>query len=109
MYLTLFFIFAILSISAYMINLNQANDFKQYVNYQIERGGGLNSASMKKVNEYNQKYYRGKFKVTSLSGNAKMPFGEEVSYKITGNYEFFFITLPVQQINTNGTAVSLIR
>ncbi|MCJ8223653.1 hypothetical protein P8822_00415 [Bacillus sonorensis] len=109
MYVTVFFIFALFSAGAYLININQANDFKQYVNYQIERNGGLTESAMGKISDYNEEHYHGRFNVVSSQGSRKMPFGEEVDYTIKGKYEFFFISLPVQLIHVKGSAVSMIR
>ncbi len=109
MYISIFIIFSMFSVGAYFININQANDFKQFVNYQIERNGGLTTTAMEKINTYNKEHYHGKFKVASSQGTSKMAFGEEVNYTISGKYEFFFISLPAQLINVKGSAISMVR
>lgn len=109
MYITIFIIFSLFSVSMFFININQANDFKQYVNYQIERNGGLTPTAMGKINKYNDEHYNGRFTVSSATGSRQMQFGDEIDYTITGEYKFLFISLPAESIKIKGSAISMIR
>jgi hypothetical protein len=109
LYITLFIIFTLFSLAMFFASINHANEYKQYVNYQIERYGGLNGTALTKIDEYNNDHYDGKFQVESAQMNQKFPYGEQVTYTIKTNYEFFFLPILSRDIQVKGAALSNIR
>lgn len=109
LYISLFIIFSMVSLALFFSEINHANDYKQYVNYQIERNGGLTTEAIKKIESYNQEHYGGKFKVQSAQMSQQFAFGKEVDYTIKTNYKFFFLPLLSRDISIKGTAISEIR
>ncbi|MCY7571410.1 hypothetical protein [Bacillus pumilus] len=107
-YIVLLSISLIVDVAGYCIRLNQSNDFKQQVNYQIERNGGLNSNALKEIEKKNKEAYGGSFQVHSASLNKTLPYGSEVSYKITTTYNFQ-LGGHKEVIEVKGGALSLIR
>lgn len=108
-FISIFMILSIASVSIFFINLNQAQDFKQMVNYQIERHGGLTTEAQTKIKNYSKDHFDNQFTVTSNSGTDKMEYGKEVSYTVNGKIKLLFITLPVQNIAIKGAAISMVR
>jgi hypothetical protein len=109
LYISLFIIFSMVSLALFFSEINQANDFKLYVNYQIERNGGLTDAAMEKVDSYNQENYGSKFKVQSTQMSQLFAYGKEVDYTINTKHEFFFLPLLSRDISIKGSAISQIR
>lgn len=109
LYISLFIIFSMVSLALFFSELNQANEFKQYINYQIERNGGLTSAANQKINAYNQEHYNGKFEIQSLQMGQKLAFGKEVTYTVHTTHDFFFLPLLSKEISIKGVAISQIR
>lgn len=107
-YIALLSISLIFDVAGYCIRLNQANDFKQQINYQIERNGGLNSNALKEIEKKNQEAYGGSFQVHSASLNKTLPYGSEVAYKISTTYKFQ-LGGHKEVIEVKGGALSLIR
>ena len=54
----------------------------RYVDAQIERNGGLTINAMSNIDDYNEKHYKGRFRVSSNQLNQKLPFGSIVDYQI---------------------------
>ncbi len=108
-FISIFMILSIASVSIFFINLNQAQDFKQMVNYQIERHGGLTTETQTKIKNYSKDHFDNQFTVKSNSGTDKMEYGKEVSYTVNGKIKLLFITLPVQNIAIKGAAISMVR
>lgn len=109
LYISLFIIFSMVSLALFFSEVNHANDYKQYVNYQIERNGGLTGEAMKKVTDYNKEHYGGKFQVQSTQMNQQFPFGNEVDYTIKTKHNFFFLPILSKEITVKGSAISQIR
>lgn len=108
-YISLFIIFSMVSLALFFSEINYANDFKQYVNYQIERNGGLTGDAIVKVEDYNQEHFKGKFNIESGQMNQQFSFGREVDYSINTTHEFFFLPLLSRDISIKGSAISQIR
>lgn len=108
-YISLFIIFSMVSLALFFSEINNANDFKQYVNYQIERNGGLTSEAIEKINKYNQENFGGKFNIQSDQMNQQYSFGQEVDYTINTTHKFFFLPLASRDIAVKGSAISQIR
>lgn len=105
----LLLVMLILAITVFGIELSSVNNFKQQVNYQIERNGGLTDTALKELDEYSHKYYGGRFKVESDKLKQKVVFGEIVDYKIIGTFKVKFFSMPDIALRFNGTGVSQVR
>ncbi|MCK1995457.1 hypothetical protein MPH61_23325 [Peribacillus muralis] len=109
LYISLFIIFSMVSLALFFSEINHANDFKQYVNYQIERNGGLTGEALTKVDAYNQEHYGGKFNIQSAQKSQQLSFGKEIDYTIKTKHVFFFLPLLSKDISVKGSAISQIR
>ena len=109
LYISLFIIFSMVSLALFFSEINHANDFKQYVNYQIERNGCLTGEAIEKVHDYNQEQFGGKFDIQSTQMNQQFSFGQEVDYTINTTHKFFFLPLLSRDISVKGSAISQIR
>lgn len=108
-YISLFIIFSMVSLNLFFISANHANEFKQSINYQIERHGGLTADALDILENINQEHYSGKFNIQSSQLNEQYPFGEEISYTVNTTFDFFFLPLLSREISLRGSALSLIR
>lgn len=90
--------------------LGSVNNFKQQVNYQIERQGGLTPTAIANINDYSEKYNHGIFTIESDRLNEKVEFGEAVDYVVNGTFEIkVFTFLPDLHLKFHGTGVSRVR
>ncbi|MEH7798899.1 hypothetical protein CUU65_12680 [Bacillus safensis] len=107
-YIACMSVMLILDVAGYCVRFNQTNDFKQLVNYQIERNGGLNSNALKEIEKKNKESYAGSFQIQSDALNKTLPHGSEVSYEIKTIYvaQIFGIK---KEIEAKGGALSRIR
>ncbi|MED4041028.1 MULTISPECIES: hypothetical protein [Niallia] len=103
------FVMFLMAITIFFVSYIQSSDFKTYIDGQIERNGGLTATSVQNIQEYSNKFYDGKFEVTSLSGSEKQAYGLEVEYIVTGNVEVFFFDLPDQLVTSRGSAISMVK
>ena len=94
----------IVAISIFCFEIQQVNSFRQYVDAQIERNGGLTINAMSNIDDYNEKHYKGRFRV-----NQKLPFGSIVDYQIVGEYKILFFNLGTQSYPIKGSSISLVR
>ncbi|MFI8721447.1 hypothetical protein [Bacillus altitudinis] len=94
--------------AASLIRMNQLEDFKQYTNYQIERNGGLTKDALQAIEEKNQNSFGGSFQIESGSLNKKYPYGTEITYKVSTNYQYL-ITGYKTVFTVQGGALSLVR
>lgn len=111
-FLALLVALGITAICMVFIAFGQAQDAKQYVNYQIERNGGLNSTAQTNINAYINKEYGGRFTVVPVSSSDAQThqYGTMVQYTIKGQLKVpFFPTIPAQVISVPGSALSLVR
>ena len=108
------YIFAILTtfivaISIFCFEIQQVNSFRQYIDAQIERNGGLTTNAMRNIDTYNEEHYKGKFTVTSDQMNQKLPYGSIINYQIVGEYNILFFDFDTQSYPVNGSSISLVR
>lgn len=103
------FVMFLMAVTIFFVSYIQSSDFKTYVDGQIERNGGLTPTSVQNIQAYSNRFYDGKFEVTSLSGSDSKDFGLDVDYIVTGNIEVFFFELPDQLITSRGSATSKVR
>lgn len=107
--LTALSIMLIAMIGVFMININQTQDFKRYINTQVERQGGLTDEAMANIEEYNQTYYEGEYTVTSDMAGQKVPYGTEVNYEVTRTIDMAFEFYSIPPLTFEGSTVSLCR
>ncbi|MGG3663001.1 hypothetical protein [Bacillus gobiensis] len=108
-YISLFIIFSMVALALFFSQINHANDYKQYINYQIERNGGLTDEAIKKIEAYDEKNFGGNFSIGSSKLGQQLPFGQEVDYTVNTTYNFFFLPLLSRDISIKGSAISQIR
>lgn len=108
-YISMLIIMFMITFAVFLFEIQQSNDFKQYVNYQIERNGGLTAEAMENINQYSEDNYNGNFEVNSDQMNEKLPFGSTVEYEIVGTFNFLFLNFDTQSFPIKGSGVSLIR
>ncbi|MFB7304589.1 MULTISPECIES: hypothetical protein [Bacillati] len=108
-FIALFVIMMLVSLTLFFIELSSVNSFKQQVNYQIERQGGLTPSAMANINDYSKKYHKGNFTVTSDRLNKKVTYGEQVDYVVNGVFDIKILPIPDLEIQFKGTGVSQIR
>lgn len=108
-FIALLIIMMMVSLTIFFINLSSVNSFKQQVNYQIERQGGLTKTAISNINDYSNKYYNGDYTVTSDLLNKKVSFGDEVPYVVNATFHIKIFPLPDVKLKFNGTGVSQVR
>lgn len=99
----------IISTALFLVQLLQVSSFKQHVNYQIERNGGLTEIAIDDIKEYSEEYFDGKFSVDSPLLNKKVSYGEPVDYTLTGTFNVLLLPMPDLSIDFTGTGVSQVR
>ncbi len=99
----------ILSAATFLIQVGDVNTFKQHVNYQIERQGGLTEEAVKEISDYSKDHYDSRFKVESELLNQKVDYGEIVNYEVVGSFKINAFNLPEIEIPSSGTGVSQVR
>lgn len=102
------YILAAVAIFAFCFRVSDVNSFKQQVNYQIERKGGLTDEAVMELKNYSNKYYGGSFSVKSDDLNKKVEFGEIVDYEIVGVFEIDMFSKPLKA-TWEGNAASMTR
>lgn len=105
-----FYILVLLTAAVFGYQIQTADSFRQHVNYNIERRGGLTEQSMKEINQMSKENYNNWYTVTSEKAGQKVSFGETVDYKIEASYPVLFISgLPTIKSQMTGQAVSQVR
>ncbi|MFT9116811.1 MAG: hypothetical protein ABF586_13170 [Sporolactobacillus sp.] len=100
---------ALAASAAYWAQRSQAYDFRQYVDYQIQRSGGLTDAAMTAINAYNQEKYSGRYELDSESGHAAEPYGTVIDYQVVVPAHITLMNLKIPPLTIQGSAVSLVR
>lgn len=108
-FIALLLIMMMVSLTLFLIQMGDVNNFKQHVNYQIERNGGLTEGAMTAINDYSVGYFEGRFTVESDQINQKVKYGELVDYKVNGKFEIVIFPIPDVNMQFSGTGVSQIR
>lgn len=111
LYNLLVFIIVIMFISLVDVGtqVSQAPNFKQVVNDNIERYGGLTDTAQNKIEEYSNTFNEGRFTVESVDMGKKKEYGEVVNYNIKQVYEINFLVSKKVTRNLEGQAVSEVR
>lgn len=109
MYISAVLILLIVGLSILLFQVNQSNNFKQYVNYQIERGGGLTSEVIERVNNYSEDHFNGIFYIDPTEKTTQKPYGTTVEYVIQATFEIPFFQFEVLNIAISGSSITLTR
>ena len=105
--ITLFLILGFVGVSLFFFEMQNVNNFRQTVNYQIERSGGLDSQVVADLNSHSEAFFNGRFVVRNQ--NQEVEFGELVNYQIDVNIPIPFIPVPNFEVAFTGTAPSMTR
>lgn len=108
-FIGLFLIVLIVAVTVLCIKVSNVNSYKQQVNYQIERHGGLTEVAVQNLKEYSDKNYKGAFTVESKQLNKKVQFGETVDYQVKATFKIELFNLPDVHMNFSGSASSHVR
>jgi hypothetical protein len=108
-FLGLLMILGIVSIGFFFFQVQEVNTFKQQINYQIERRGGLTPEAVEELETYADTFLQGTYIIESDRLNERVAFGEQVEYTITATYSIAFFPLPDVVLNFRGMGVSKIR
>lgn len=108
-FIGLFLVMAMISVGLFCYQLQDINTFKQQVNYQIERRGGLTDVAIQNIKKYSEKNYNGRYKIQSDKLNQKVGYGEEVDYTVVATIPIQILPLPAVTFEFSGTGVSQIR
>lgn len=104
-----YLIFFMLAFFIFGIQHVQTQDFKNYVDGQLERNGGYTSAAASSITKHSKDNYQGRYKVKSLSGSVKKPYGQTIDYEIIGTIDVVFMDLPNAITSKKGSTISLVR
>lgn len=88
--------------------VSDVNSYKQQVNYQIERKGGLTEEAIVELNNYSKTHYNGVFTLKSDSLNEQAEFGEIVDYEVVGTFNIGAYSKTIKAV-WKGSGVSLVR
>lgn len=108
-FIYLFLILIFVSIVLLGVQFLDVSSYKQQVNYQIERNGGLTVEAVNNLKEYSEKNYRNRFKVESDLLYKKVSFGDEVDYKVKATFKVPIFPLPDLNLTFMGNGTSQIR
>lgn len=99
----------LISVGTFIFEFNATNSFKQYVNYQIEREGGLTPEALSIIETENNAYYGGRYTLSSPQLNQSINYGEKVKYTIDGTFQVVIFPIANIGLRWQGEATSLIR
>ncbi|AAM26180.1 hypothetical protein [Bacillus anthracis] len=105
----LMLIMMMVAVSLFCIQLSDVNLYKQQVNYQIERHGGLTKEAGAYLKDYSEKQYQGALSVKSDQLNKKVNFGDVVDYQVVANLKIILFNLPDVEMKFHGSATSQVR
>lgn len=108
-FIGLFLLFTLASFTLFAIDVSSVNNFKQQVNYEIERNGGLTSDAVANLEEYSETYYKGQFEVVSDQLYQKVEFGEAVDYTVEASIKIRLFPLADVPMSFAGTGISHVR
>ncbi|MEK4181677.1 hypothetical protein NSQ61_19740 [Aeribacillus sp. FSL K6-1121] len=108
-FIGLLLLLMLISVTIFFIELEGVNSYKQQVNYQIERKGGLTADAVAYLDSYSKTYYKGRFTIESDKLNEKVSYGEMVDYEIKGKFDIKIFPIPDVELTFKGTGVSQVR
>lgn len=99
----------IFSVGMIFFRLQEVNSFKQQINYQIERRGGLTQEAVEELNEYSNENYLSNYRLESDKLNQKVSFGETVEYSVKVEIPIDIFNVPSLEFESKGSGVSQVR
>ena len=108
-FIALFLLMMLVSFSIFVIDMSTSNNYKQYVNYEIERNGGLTAEALNNLEAYSDEHFKGMYTVSSDRAMERVEFGESVDYTVHGSYSIFMLPTLDIDMDFGGSAVSYIR
>jgi len=105
----LLIVLMIAAASLFFFQVQEANSFRQTINYHIEREGGLTPEAMTQLETHSERFYNGRFTISSPQSNQRVNFGEKVEYTIHGSFPIAFLPIPNMRMDFNGVGVSHVR
>lgn len=108
-FLDFLLLFVFLALVFFFIEVGGINSFKQQVNYQIERNGGLTETAMSNITNISKTKYDNKYVVQSDDGNDKKAFGEVINYRVVSKFKIKFLPMPDVNLTFSGSGISMIR
>jgi hypothetical protein len=100
----------VLSMTIILMNIQDVNTFKQSINYEIERYGGLTAEAVSEINRQSEENYKGHFKVESQQMGEKVAFGDIVDYELNAEFPILLIpVIPSVKLTFHGSSVSYVR
>lgn len=109
MYMTMLLVALIVTISVFLFHVQQSNHFKQYVNYQIERSGGLTLDTIEIINKYSEQHFNGMFFLDESQQTGKKAYGDIIEYQATIGVDLLFLDFDIVELPLSGSAISLVR
>ncbi|ODJ64891.1 hypothetical protein [Brochothrix thermosphacta] len=108
-FIGLLLIFGMVSIALFLYQFQDINTYKQQINYQIEREGGLTKDAVKSLKKESEDNYNGRYTIKSEKLNEKVPFGEKVDYTVVSKITVYLFEIPDMTIEQSGSGVSQVR
>lgn len=108
-YIGFMLILTVVSAGLFMFQVQDVNTFKQSVNYQIERSGGLTTEAVNNINKYSKENFGGKYTIKSSQLNKKLDYGSQVDYQVIATIPIVFLPIPDVNLVFGGNSVSQIR
>lgn len=103
-------VLAFLSVVVFGYQLQTITTYRQQVNYQIERKGGLTTEALTELKAYSSKQFHGWYTIESTQLGKKAAFGDTVPYTIKANYPILFLPNNISvKIGIEGQAPSQVR
>lgn len=103
-------VLAFLSVVVFGYQLQTITTYRQQVNYQIERKGGLTTEAVTELKEYSTKQFHGWYTIESTQLGKKAAFGDTVAYTIKATYPILFLPNNLSvKIGIEGQAPSQVR
>lgn len=99
----------LISLTIFFFDMGNVSSFKQQVNYEIERQGGLTETAVENINQYSTDYYKGAYEIESDKLYEKVAYGETVDYVINARFDIKIIPAPDLKFSFGGTGVSQVR
>ncbi|MBP2098906.1 hypothetical protein [Enterococcus rivorum] len=91
------------------LGLSDVNNYKQRVNYTIERYGGLTDDALQELARYGEENTHAVYTVESPQLHEKVPFGETVTYAIQCEFQTPLLPVTVFSHTIKGSATAQIR
>ncbi|MBM7541144.1 hypothetical protein [Amphibacillus cookii] len=109
MYISMVLIVFMIAMAVFVFQVQQSNHFTQYVNYQIERGGGLTETVIDDINDYSEAHFNGIFSISQSQATGRQPFGTVVQYTAEARLQVFFFEFDRIVLPINGSATTMVR